>query len=223
VHLPDHWDNGCQQGETLTTLALNRATFRITLADLEFMVSDKETMPAQFQGYQVVREGVLDNQMMAEHGFTESTAERFREAGRLGGFMREFGPTANMPVFDGFDFIGATVAHLFEKPDDVFGWMHEVFIKDFEDNVGNSVGDGHQLVSVQRLETSGFYDEAVALKVLQGSAAGLLSSTVIDFQVGRILGVAFVGSVGDQNRLDLASELAHTLEKRIVQVVLGSA
>ncbi len=207
----------------MTTLALNRATFRITESDLEFMVLDKETMPAQFQGYQVVREGVLDNQMMAEHGFAESTAERFREAGRLGGFMREFGPTANMPVFDGFDFIGATVAHLFENPDAVSGWMHDVFIKDFEDNVGNSVGDGHQLVSVQRLETSGFYDEAVALKVLQGSAAGLLSSTVIDFQVGRILGVAFVGSVGDQNRLELASELAHTLEKHIVQVVLGSA
>ena len=83
-------------------MALNRATFRITQADLEFMVLDKETMPAQFQGYQVVREGVLDNQMMAEHGFTESTAERFREAGRLGGFMREFGPTANNAGVRGF-------------------------------------------------------------------------------------------------------------------------
>ena len=59
--------------------------------------------------------------------------------------------------------------------------------------------------------------------MLQGSTAGLLSSTVIDFRVGRILGVAFVGSVGDQERLDLASQLARSLEKRIVQVVLGSA
>ena len=68
----------------------------------------------------------------------------------------------------------------------------------------------------------GFFDEAVALKVLQGGSMGLMSSTVIDFRVGRILGVAFVGSVGDHNRLNLANQLALNLEKRIVQVVLGA-
>jgi hypothetical protein len=101
--------------------------------------------------------------------------------------------------------------------------MHEVFVKDFEENVGESVGEDQQLISTQRLETSGFFDEAVALKVLQGGAAGLISSTVLDFRVGRILGVAFVGTVGDHERLDLATQLAQSLEKRIVQVVLGAA
>ena len=48
-----------------------------------------------------------------------------------------------------------------------------------------------------------------------------MSSTVIDFRVGRLLGVAFVGSIGDQDRLEMASELAYSLEKQIVQVVLG--
>ena len=206
----------------MSTLALNRATFRISETDLEFMVLDKESMPEQFRGYQVVREGVLDNQMMAEHGFEGSTAERFRDAGRIAGHMREFGPTSNMPVYDGFDFVGATVVHLFESPEAVSGWMTDVFVKDFEENVGNSVGDSQQLISVQRLETTGFYDEAVGLKVLQGSGAGLLSSTVIDFRVGRLLGVAFIGSVGDHERLEQTLELAHHLEKRMVQVVLGS-
>ncbi len=46
-----------------------------------------------------------------------------------------------------------------------------------------------------------------------------MSSTVIDFRVGRILGVAFTGAVGDHERLDPTTQLA--LEKRIVQVVLG--
>ena len=64
-------------------------------------------------------------------------------------------------------------------------------------------------------------NEAVALKVLKGGAAGLISSAVLDFRVGRILGVAFVGTVGDHERLDLATQLAQSLEKRIVQVVLG--
>jgi hypothetical protein len=45
---------------------------------------------------------------------------------------------------------------------------------------------------------------------------------VVDFRVGRILGVAFVGAVGDHQRLDLANQLAQALEKRIVRVVLGA-
>ena len=207
----------------MTEMALSRATFRITEDQLEYMVLDRDSILEEFQGYQVVREGVLDNETMAERGFAGSTAERFRLAGRISGYVREFGPTANMSVFDGFDFVGATVAHLFVNPDSVTGWMQDIFIKDFEDNLGDSVGDSQQLISVHRLKPTGLFDEAVALKVLQGSSAGLLSSTVIDFRVGRILGVAFVGSVGDQERLELASQLARSLEKRIVQVVLGSA
>jgi hypothetical protein len=201
---------------------LSQATYRVSENDLEFMVLDKRDLPAEFQGYQAVREGILTNEMMAEHGFAGSTAERFRKAGRINGYMREFGPTSNMSIFDGFNFVGATVAHLFDTPDSVSGWMHDVFLKDFESNVGESVGGDQQLISVQRLEPSGLFDEAVALQVLQGGPAGLLSSTVVDFRVGRILGVAFVGAVGEHQRLELANRLARDLEKRIVGVVLGA-
>lgn len=201
--------------------ALSQATYRVSEGDLEFMALDRDDIPLEFKGYQVVREGVLDNQMMAEHGFAGSTPERFRLAGRINGYVREFGPTADMAVFDGFNFVGATVAHLFDEPESVSGWMHDVFLNDFESNVGESVGNDHQLISVQRLDPSGLFDEAVALRVLQGGSAGLLSSTVIDFRVGRILGVAFVGAVGDHLRLEQATQLALALERRIVRVVLG--
>jgi len=87
--------------------------------------------------------------------------------------------------------------------------------------VGERVGEDHQLVSVKRLETGGFYDEDVALKVLQGGPSGLVSSTVIDFRIGRLLGVAFVATIGDHERLELATELGIALEKRMVGVVLG--
>ena len=202
--------------------SLSQATYEVTENELEFMVLDKGHLPPEFQGYQVVREGVLTNEMMAEHGFAGSTAGRFRTAGRINGYMREFGATSDMNIFDGFNFVGATVAHLFETPESVSGWMHDVFIKDFESNVGESVGEDHQLISVERLEPAGLFDESVALKVLQGGAMGLMSSTVVDFRVGRILGVAFVGCVGDHERLELANGLAVALEKRIVRVVLGS-
>ena len=202
--------------------SLSQATYRISEADLEFMPLNKEDMPTEFQGYQVVREGVLDNAMLAEHGFAGSTTERFNQVGRINGFMREFGPTADMAVFDGLNFVGATVAHLFDEPQSVSGWMHDVFIKDFESNVGESVGSEQQLISVERLDPAGLFDEAVALRVLQGGSVGLVSSTVIDFRVGRILGVAFVGAVGDHQRLEQATQLALGLERRIVQVVLGA-
>ena len=99
--------------------------------------------------------------------------------------------------------------------------MTDIFLKDFEENLGENVGGDQQLISAERLEVDGFFDEAVALKVLQGGIAGLISSTVIDFRVGRILGVAFIGAVGNHERLDLTTQLALALERRIVRVVLG--
>jgi len=44
---------------------------------------------------------------------------------------------------------------------------------------------------------------------------------VIDFQVGRILGVAYVGTVGDHPRLEQATALGLALEQRTVCVLLG--
>ena len=201
-------------------MALDRATFGISEESLQYMVLESSDMPEEFQGFQVVREGPLDNETMAQHGFQGNTPERFRTLGRVTGFMRELGETSN--AGDGFNFLGATVAHLFDNPKTVTDWMHEVFIKDFEANIGESVGEDQQLISTKRLETSGFFDEAVALKVLQGGTAGLVSSTVLDFRVGRSLGVAFVGTVGDHERLGLATQLAQSLERQIVKVVLGA-
>lgn len=197
------------------------ATFRVGEADLEYMALEAADLPESLLGYQLARSGPLDNQEMAENGFKGSTADRFRNAGRIGGFMREFVPTSDVSPANGVDFVGATVVHLFENPDQVSGWMSDIFVKDFEDNVGESVGSGQQIVSVQKIETGGFYDESVGLYVLQGGPAGLLSSTVIDFRVGRLLGVAFVGSIGEHDRTPLATELALALEKRMVQVALG--
>ena len=187
------------------------------------MVLGRNELPPELRGYRVAREGVLNNEKMAQHGFTGSSPERYRQAGRINGYNREFGPPANTPVEDGANFVAASVAHLFQSPEAVSRWMHTIFLKDFEDNVGRSMGQGSQLISARRLHPAGFFDEAVALRVLQGSPAGLASSTVIDFRVGRILGVVFVGAVGDHQRLEVATELGLALEKRIVRVALGAA
>ena len=206
----------------MTSSSIDRATYSVGEASLDLMVLEKAGFPEAFQSHQVIREGALDNETLAENGFDGSTAERFSQAGRVTGVMRELGPTSNMAMSDGFDFMAASVVHLFDSPDSVHGWMHEIFLKDFEDRVGESVGQGHQLVSATRLEPTGFFDEAVGLRVLQGGVDGLISSTVVDFRVGRLLGVVFIGAVGDHDRLNQVIQLGQILEKRIVSVVLGS-
>ena len=202
-------------------MAMEKATFGVTESSLELMALELREFPSELRALHLIREGVLSNEAMAEHGFPGNTSERMRSAGRVSGYTREFGETSSSAAFDGFDFVAATVAHLFDTSASVSSWMTDVFIRDFEANVGESVSSGQQLISVDRLQPEGFFDEAVALKVLQGGPAGLMSSTVVDFRVGRILGVAFVGTVGDHERLGMATQLGLALEKRIVSVVLG--
>ena len=207
----------------MTSFSIDRATYSVGESALDVMVLEKSAFPESFQGHQIIREGTLDNDTLAQNGFEGTTSKRFSEAGRVTGVMRELGPTSNMAMVDGFDFMAASVVHLFDSPDSVHSWMHEIFLKDFEDRVGESVGQGHQLVSATRLEPQGFFDEAVGLRVLQGGVDGLISSTVVDFRVGRLLGVVFIGAVGDHDRLEQVEKLGQDLEKRIVRVVLGSA
>ncbi len=201
--------------------AMARATFDITEDYLRDMVLDAPSLPPDFAAYRMLREGSLDNREMADQGFPGSTEKRFRDAGRINGYMREFGTALPKMSEDGSIFVTGSVAHLFDEPDSVSAWARDVFLADFEDNVGKDVGRGQRLLSVEGLEPVGFFDEAVALKALHSSQRGLISSTVIDFRVGRILGVAFIGVVGDHVRLDAATALGMALEKRIVSVVLG--
>jgi|TARA_Y100000294_G_scaffold110709_1_gene102598 hypothetical protein len=180
----------------LPTMAMEHATFRVSEDDLEFLVLEKTDLASEFRGHQLMREGLWDNARLARYAFASSTASRFSRAGRVTGYIREFGPTAAMTPQDGFDFLAATAAHLFDGPQSVVDWMHHIFLNDFQENVGEEVGQGQQIISVQRLEPANFYDEAVALRVLQGDADGLMSSTIVDFRVGRadLFGASFYPS-----------------------------
>ena len=52
----------------MTSAALERATYRVSDQDLEYMVLDRSDLPEDFQSYQQVRVGVLDNENMAPTG-----------------------------------------------------------------------------------------------------------------------------------------------------------
>ena len=206
---------------SLTANPLHQATAHIALDDLRLMPLEPDDLPPPFENYEPSRETALDNRTMAQHGFPGSSEARFQAVGRIGGYMREM--LSSVPSFgsDGADFMLATVAHLFETPDGVYSWMHDIFLRDFEANVGADLGDDQRLVGVERLQPEGFYDEAVALKALHNDGGRLISVTIVDFRVGHVLGVAFVGTLGDHRRLERAQRLAQALEQRIVSVALS--
>ena len=204
------------------TTSLAAATYKAAVHDLEFMALERVRLPQAYSDYRPVREGPLNNREMAENGFPGSTEERFHNAGRITGYMREFVSAAHRTSDDGFNFIVASVAHLFDTQDSVSAWMNDVFLQDFEEHVGDPISEGQTLASVEKLDPAGFFDDTVALKALHKGKHGELSTTIVDFRVGRILGVAYVGAVGDHERLELATQIGISLEKSIVRAVLAT-
>jgi hypothetical protein len=203
--------------------ALNRATRSITEADLPRMVFDLRELPPEFQGFHPTHDGILDNATMAEQGFSGSRAEHFAAIGRLTGYVQEF--SAPIPrgeaISVGYDLAVATVAHLFEDVVGVSRWMQEIFLGQFEANVGQEIHPGQQLLMVERLPFRGFSDEVVGLRVLQSGPQGPVSSTVVDFRVGRLLGVVYIAAFGNCERRAVVEHLGQMLERKIVRVVLG--
>ena len=204
--------------------ALDRATQGVAPEDLSGMVLDREDLPGELQTFQVGREGVLDNETMAAQGFPGSTTGETRAIGRLTGYLREFvDPVEPGPQDVGSNVIAATVVHLFENEEAVWRWMKEKFLGEFRRSVGKELGTLQQLVSADELQFDGFSDRAVGLRTLQTSHLGPVSSTIVDFRVGRLLGVAYLVAVGDVQRNHLVSEMGRQLERKIVRVVLGSS
>jgi hypothetical protein len=203
--------------------ALNRATRSIREADLPRMVLDLAELPPEFQGFYPARDEILDNATMAEQGFPGNSAERFVALGRITGYVQEFAaPVPRGEVIPvGYDIAAATVVHLFEEPHGVSRWMQEIFLGQFEANAGEEIHPNQQLLMVERLPFRGFSDDVVGLRVLQSGPQGPVSSTVVDFRVGRLLGVAYIAAFGNCERQAIVERLGHALERKIVRVVLG--
>ena len=150
-------DKGDSQGVFVSANSLlDDAIADVGLDEVRLMPLEAGELPPPFENYDLSRESDLDNRTMARFGFPGSSEERFREAGRIGGYMREM--LSAVPSFgsDGADFMLSTVAHLFHTPEDVLGWMHDVFLRDFEANVGVEIGSGQRLVAARRLQPRGF-------------------------------------------------------------------
>ncbi len=202
--------------------ALNRATRSIREDDLPRMVLDVDELPPEFHGFYASRDGNLDNAIMAEQGFPGNSAESFTALGRLTGYVQEFAaPVPRGEVIPvGYDLAVATVVHFFADAEGVWRWMQEIFLGQFEANVGQEIHPDQQLLMVERLPFQGFSDAVAGLRVLQSGPQGPVSSTVVDFRVGRLLGVVYIATFGNCERRAVVEHLGHVLERKIVRVVL---
>ncbi len=200
--------------------SISLATMELRENDLPNMVLAEDDLSPTYTGFSKLREGELDNRFLAEHGFSGSTERRFMEAGRITGYGREFFAAEARMDMDGVDMVVGSVAHLFDTPQSVSGWMRDIFLQDFRENVGVALENGQRMIEVEELEPQGFFDEAVALKASYDSSGQTISSTVVDFRVGRILGVVFITTVGNHSRLNEAATLGIAMEKLIVAAAL---
>src|SRR5215475_709920 len=98
---------------------IHRDRHTITPSDLPRMVLYQRDLPAALRHFLPTRDNILDNETMAQQGFSGSTAERFRDVGRIIGYMCEFAA----PSLEGdeiparYDLLAATVFHLFDEPE----------------------------------------------------------------------------------------------------------
>ncbi len=203
--------------------ALHRATQLMTIKDLPSMVLSHRDLPASLQDFTPDRQAYLDNHTMAEKGLPGSSAERFREIGRITGYLQEFkAPEPESHVIpQGYDVQVSSVVHLFDDPDGVSRWIDEVFLNDFEANVNEEIHPDQHILAAERLLIDGFSDVSAGLRVVHGTPHGAVSSTVVDFRLGCLLGVVYVVTLGNYTRLEVTQELGLALERKIVRVVLG--
>ena len=205
--------------------AVTRATYNLDPDDLERMLLSKAQLPPGSEGFQVVREGELSNEAMADLPLAGRSAADLRRLGRVTGFQREWLTTvAEDNLSDGADLALATVVHFMESPQAVSNWMEQVFLGEFKERVGQELGQGHRLLSVEELPLdTRFHHQAVGIRAVQEGPKGLVSSSVLDFRVGRLLGVVYVVTAGNKDRLGVAETLGKTLERHMITVALGAA
>ncbi|HCH35748.1 MAG TPA: hypothetical protein DEU64_03705 [Dehalococcoidia bacterium] len=201
---------------------LKRATDAVREEDLEHMLLDVDDLPSELTGFEIAREGILDNTTMADHGFPGQTVESIGARGRITGYVREFAPEELETALDGDLITVGTVIHLFETDDGPSQWIDDIFLKEFLGSVGNLNDNGHELIHAEQVELSGFYGKSASIFAVHEIPNGTLGSTIVDFSIGRLLGVTFAVTLGETQNLELAKDLALSLERQVVSVALGS-
>ena len=210
-----------QGAHRLNNIRLNSITHDTDISKLESMVLNLDEISNFVPGLRMVNEGILTNRQLAESGFHGDTEDYFSNQGRKTGFMREFGINSRDKMYDGDDFVVGCVAHSFDNDRNVNDWMEKVFLKRFIDRIGELIGINQKLVDVKEMLSEHFFDHSLAVNLIEEGPEGEVSFTIIDFKIGTLLGVCFVGTKGTYSRIELCEQIGLALEQKMVTSLLG--
>jgi hypothetical protein len=206
--------------------SLLHAVHNVLANELPYMALNASQLPGELAGFELLRESELDNETMAKHGFVQKTSDDLAKLGRISGYVREFvvhQGAATLQDEPAEIVMAATVVHLFETEDAVKRWIDESFVRDFRENVGKESNEGQVLQGVEILKIEGLHDYAASLLVVHEMPDAVLASTIIDFRMGNLLGVAYVVAKRNVTLSALAKKLALALEQQMVRVALGGS
>ena len=204
------------------TDAFRRATDAVAEDDLERMLLLPDDMPPEFADFVVAREGVLDNETMSLNGFPDQTEERIESAGRISGYLREVSREWIEQEEAGLIVSAGMVAHLFRDAGSAERWIDESFLGQFLGNAGSVLDNGNELLHAEEIPATGFHGKAAAVFATHDVPVGVIGSTIVDFALGRLLGVAFVVALGGREHAAAAHDLALRLERRFASVALDA-
>lgn len=210
--------------EARTGGLLDVASCGVGLDDVPLMLLDGADLPDDLGGFDTLTDRLLDNEAMAATSLGGRTAAGLADLGRLGGVAREFAAprgAATLAEESAEILQAATVVHLFRGPLDVEHWIDQVFVREMRERVGQDEPEGAHLAGAELVDAHGFHEHAAGLMLLHQMQGVELASTIIDFQLGCLLGVAYVVAKRDVVLRELATDLALRLERRMVSVVLG--
>ncbi len=204
---------------------LARFTLDVASPDLRHMTLDKSGLPGEVAAFEPLRDEQVDNDAYAKRGESLESLESLAAAKRLDGYETAFvvPQGASTLAEEPAELLEvATAVHLFESPDDVEAWIDNAFVNRLRGGVGESDALDRKIAGVELLRPAGFYGRAAGLLVLREVPGGEIASTVVEFQLGRVLGVASAVSKADKSHFDLAVDLGSRLERQIVRVVLDA-
>ena len=204
---------------------LLQMTDGVTSEDLRYMVVDQSHLPADLSSFKPLREEARDNRTYAKHSGGSYELLALETTGRLGGHEVAFaidqgGATLAEEPAELLE--AGTAVHLFNRDDQARHWIDAEFVTRLRNSVGLEDESGQKLTGVELLEPSGFHSHCAGLLLLSDVPGGMLASTVVEFQLGRLVGTSWTTAKVDKVYLDLSVRLGIEQERQIVRTVLGS-
>jgi hypothetical protein len=138
--------------------------------------------------------------------------------------MCEFATNRNAGHLNlGTDIAVATLVDLFDSGEAITHWMTQVFISDMEKSVGKYVELDQEMLSAVRCKPEGLADESAEMHVFHKPSPWEISSTAVDFCVGRLLGVVFCITFATVQCRNETRHVAKNVENKILKAVLGGS